>query len=149
MSEEKEFCGRQIIMELKIACILNIEDFDNLKEKIIKIIKKRPLNYNPEYIENKINDEGQFTFCNYNGHGYFKGKYSEYTKITPEQKRFLNTEVAAVRSAFFAEFTSSQLKEMDEIYIPLHQEIEKVFNKSPTFTELLNDSYLQYKLNGN
>lgn len=138
----KEFKKKEIKFEMKIVALLSIDDFNELKEKILKTIRNK-LQYSFDYIENKIVEEGSFAFQPINMWCYCKGRFSEYNGISLEDKDFMNGEIATFRKSHLAAFNIEQSKKIDDIYYKMEKEVYDTFNSSKI---ILESNYFKNKI---
>jgi hypothetical protein len=125
MNNEREFKDKEFKVGLKFSAILSVDDIDDLKEKIPEVIKKRIQTYNYQYCVDHDHRMG-----NMNHQAYFRLNISEYNGVSDEEKRIMNTDVAAVRRAcnIYIDFTERQKEIINTLYLRLEEEINTMFN---------------------
>ncbi len=123
-----EFKKHTYKIELKLAAFIDTDNIEELKELIPALIKTRIDNYNYSYLLKK-----KIPISNRNMRAYISAKIEESNIISIEQKEFMNTEVAKVRSDMSKTFTNSQGQRSDEIYNKMERELEETFSKSPFY----------------
>lgn len=136
MNEEKEFKKQEYKIELKLVALLSVNDINELKEGIPKLIKKRIECYNYPYLIEKNDSMGSM-----NMQGYIKCNISEYNEISEEEKAFMNNEVARIKENWEC-FDDEQSRKSLEIYRRMEKEISNTFNNSAFFKEKLQNTWI-------